>query len=78
MKEVTTLGLRMSRRIGRDLYEIRAYAPGAHYRLIFSQETKFVLLALHVFDKDTQKLPLPIRRLAEDRLKDWRSRGSAL
>jgi phage-related protein len=75
MKDLTIEGLRACRHLGGDLYEVRAYAPKAHYRLIFSQEARYILLLLHVVDKDTRKLPLAERRVADIRLSDWRARG---
>jgi phage-related protein len=77
MKEVTQEGLRVARKLTADLFEIRAIGLKAHYRLIFAPEAKYILLAVDIFDKDTQKLPAAIRKRAEGRLRDWRQRGRA-
>lgn len=77
MKESCAEGLRVARHIEGDVYEIRATGLKAHYRLLFAAEARFIFLAIDIFDKDTQKLPPQIKRRALERLRDWRSRGSA-
>jgi len=76
MAEIKQEGLGSARRVVGDLWEIRAVGTKAHYRLIFSHEGRRVLLALDIYDKDTKRMPLNIRRRAEQRLKDWRSRAA--
>ena len=76
MTEVRREGLGSARRVVGDLWEIRAVGLKAHYRLIFAHEGRRVLLALDIYDKDTQRMPLNIRQRAEQRLKDWRSRAA--
>jgi phage-related protein len=76
MKEVAGLGLEYARHLRGDLYEVRAEADTRSFRLLFSKETKFILLSLVVFSKKTQKTPAKELELAERRLKDWRQRGS--
>ena len=75
MHEARIEGLRIARHIENDLYELRAVGMRAHYRLIFAQEAKFILLAVDVFDKDTRRMPLQVKKRALDRLRDWRARG---
>jgi phage-related protein len=75
MLEVRCEGLKVARHVDGDLYELRASGLRAHYRLLFAQEAKFILLAVDVFDKDTQRTPPQIRKRALDRLRDWRERG---
>jgi phage-related protein len=75
MQEARLEGLRVARHIEGDLYELRAVGLRAHYRLHFAQEAKFILLAVDVFDKDTQRTPKHIKERALDRLRDWRARG---
>jgi phage-related protein len=75
MLEARCEGLRIARHVTGDLYELRATGLRAHYRLLFAQEAKFVLLAVDVFDKDSQRTPAHIRERALDRLRDWRERG---
>lgn len=74
MTEVKHEGLVVARRVVGDLWEIRAVGVKAHYRLIFSHEGRRGLLALDIYDKDTQRMPLNIRKRSEQRLQDWRSR----
>ncbi len=73
MYEARVEGLRVARHIEGDLYELRATGLRAHYRLLFSQQAKFML---DVFDKDTQRTPKHIKDRALGRLRDWRARGS--
>jgi len=75
MYEARIHGLRAARHIEGDLYELRASGLEAHYRLLFAREAKFVLLAVDAYDKDTQKLPLYVKKRALERLRDWRERG---
>lgn len=61
--------------LGRDLYELRVNCGNRSFRLIFAYtERGAVLLAVHLFVKKTRKTPQPALELAEQRLKDWRSR----
>src|SRR5579871_5310260 len=55
MRSVRETGVRGARHLRGDLYEVRAQTGQAHYRLIFSQESRAVLLALVVYDKNTEK-----------------------
>ena len=75
MREVQREGLASARRLVGELWEIRAVGVKAHYRLIFCQEGRRVLLALDVFDKNTQRTPPNILKRAEQRRRDWRARG---
>ncbi|MGH7884039.1 MAG: type II toxin-antitoxin system RelE/ParE family toxin [Candidatus Dormibacteraceae bacterium] len=56
------------------LYELRVFAPNTAYRLVFAQETRFILLALSVFTKGTRSTPNRELELAARRLQEWRSR----
>jgi phage-related protein len=73
MKEVGELGLSAARHLRGDLYEVRADADRRTFRVLFAQETKFILLSLAGFQKKTQKTPVKELELAERRLRDWRS-----
>jgi phage-related protein len=75
MRRARSLGLAAARHLRGDLYELRVGALNAAYRLIFTQETRFILLALSVFAKRTRRTPERELQLAEHRLRDWRSRG---
>jgi phage-related protein len=79
MREITTEGLQAARHLKGDVYEVRADGDRVIYRILFSAEGRRgqVLLALEGFKKKTQATPPEIIRLAERRLKDWRSRGTA-
>jgi len=69
-------GVRGSRHLRGDLYELRAQTAGAHYRLIFCQVSRSVLLALLAYDKNTERTPRHVLELAQRRLSDWRARGT--
>jgi phage-related protein len=60
--------------IGGDLHAIRVFYDKNTYRVLYAYEGEHdsILLALHVVHKKDQKLPKAARRLAEQRLKDWR------
>ena len=75
MRLMRETGLRGARHLRGQLYEVRAQTAYAHYRLIFSQETRSVLLALIVYDKNTERTPRRVVELAQRRLADWRARG---
>ena len=68
-------GVRGARHLRGDLYEVRAQTADTHYRLIFSQESRAVLLALIAYDKNTERTPQRVVELAQQRLADWRARG---
>ncbi len=74
MNEVKREGLGVARRLDDDLWEVRAVGVKAHYRLIFSHEGRRVLLALDIFDKDTQRTPLNVLKRTRRRLRDWHER----
>ena len=78
MKEVALEGLRASRHLRGDLYEVRAEGDRVTYRILFAPEGAHgqVLLALEAFGKKTRKTPPQAIALAERRLKDWRARGA--
>jgi phage-related protein len=73
---VLLAGLRAARHLRGDLYEVRAYAVGRHYRLIFSLEGRRALIQFDIFDKDDNKTSEAIIKRAQARLADWRSRGN--
>ena len=76
MRDVACSGLAAARHLRGEIYEVRAEAEGQTFRLLFAQETKFILLALSGFQKKTAKTPPAEIALAEVRLADWRRRGS--
>jgi len=75
MKEVATRGLEFARHVRGDIYEIRADVGRRCFRILFAQETRFILLSLSGFPKTSQKTPSDELELAETRLHDWRERG---
>jgi phage-related protein len=76
MQSVRRGGLRVSRHLRGEIYEVRVRGRDLAYRLLFASEGKQgqVLLSLHAFAKKTQKTPPAAIELAETRLMDWRSR----
>jgi phage-related protein len=79
MKEVAERGLVAAKHLRGDVYEVRADAATRSFRVLFAAEGRFsqVLLLLSAFEKRTQKTPPRELALAEDRLRDWRTRGAA-
>jgi phage-related protein len=75
IKRVAVTGLLAARHLRGEIYEVRADSDRHAFRLLFAQETKFILLSLSVFAKKTRKTPPEEIARAEARLKDWRSRG---
>lgn len=61
-----------------DLCAVRVFMGGCTYRVLYAREGvhDHILLAVHAFQKKDRKLPLPARRVAERRLRDWRARGT--
>jgi phage-related protein len=78
MADVLENGLEVARHLREDIYEVRVDGPNRSFRLLFSSEAHFgcVLLALHVFEKRTQKTPPKELERAEARLADWRACGA--
>ena len=74
MKDVARNGLGVAGHIRREVYEVRAEADRHAFRILFAQETKFILLSLSAFQKKRSKTPPEEIALAESRLADWRRR----
>ncbi len=79
MAEVRREGARAARHLRDDIYEVRADGERVIYRILFATEgnRSQVLLSLVAFNKKTQRTPPEQIRLAERRLRDWRSRSCA-
>ncbi len=77
MKDVARTGLAAARHLRGDVYEVRAEAERQAFRVLFAQETTFILLSLSGFQKKSAKTPPNQIVLAESRLADWRRRGRA-
>ncbi|MCL2724070.1 MAG: type II toxin-antitoxin system RelE/ParE family toxin [Polyangiaceae bacterium] len=79
MKDVAERGLTAARHLRGEVYEVRADAATRSFRVLFAAEGRYnhVLLSLSAFEKRTQKTPPHEIELAENRLRDWRSRGIA-
>ncbi|MEO8570611.1 MAG: type II toxin-antitoxin system RelE/ParE family toxin [Chloroflexota bacterium] len=78
MDEVAKEGLVEARHLRGDVYEVRTdTGSGLAVRVLFAEEGKYrkVLLSLRVFKKKTTKTPKNEIDVAEDRLRDWRSRA---
>lgn len=69
-------GLKSTRHLDQDIYEVEAHGVDNSYRLLFAQEGRKgrILLALVLFPKKTQKTPPRIIELAKQRRDDWRRR----
>lgn len=78
MKEVAREGLVAARHLRGDIYEVRAFAETKDYRVLFAPVGRKgrVFLALVIFPKKTQKTPDRLLELGEQRLADWRARGT--
>jgi phage-related protein len=79
MKDIVVNGLQAARHLRGEIYEVRADSAARSLRLLFATEGRLsqVLLSLSAFEKRTQKTPPNEIAVAEDRLKDWRTRGAA-
>jgi phage-related protein len=79
MATVARVGLQAARHARGEIYEVRCYGKNRLFRVLFSAEGRFgqVYLALVGFVKKTERLPPGMLDLAEERLRDWRARGSA-
>lgn len=77
MKDVQVNGLDVARHLRGDIYEVRADGRHATYRVLFATEGARgqILLAVSAFAKTTRKTPPGEITVAEDRLRDWRSRA---
>jgi phage-related protein len=77
MKDTERGGLKVTRHLRGDVYEVRAHGPTQGYRILFATEGhhRQILLALEAFSKKTQKTPPQEIAIAEARLTDWRQRG---
>ena len=75
MKDVAQNGLVAARHLRGEVYEVRAEAERQAFRVLFAQETSFILLSLSGFQKKRQRTPPDDIALAEARLADWRRRG---
>ena len=75
MKDVAQNGLMAARHLRGDIYEVRAEAERQAFRVLFAQETSFILLSLSGFQKKRQRTPPGEIALAQARLADWRARG---
>lgn len=80
MKDVRERGLRSTRHLQGEIYEVRTRGNRVIYRLLFAPRgrRRQVLLSLVVLRKKTQKTPPQIIRLAQRRLRDWEQRGSGV
>jgi len=76
MKDVETNGLAAARHLRGDIYEIRASGNRRTLRVLFASEGRRIFLALEGFAKKTQKTPPSKIKVAENRLKDWRTRAA--
>lgn len=78
MRSVARHGLRETRHLRGDIYEVRADGYTQTFRVLFALEGRRgqILLALEGFSKKTRQTPKQSLAVAERRLADWRSRGA--
>ena len=78
MVRVSKDGLRAAKKLRGDIWEVKADTGEKFFRLLFAPQGRYgqVFLSLEAFAKKTNKTPPAKLKLAEDRLKDWRARGS--
>jgi putative component of toxin-antitoxin plasmid stabilization module len=60
MKDVAQNGLAAARHLRGEIYEVRAEAERQAFRILFAQETTFILLSLSGFQKKSASTP-PVR-----------------
>jgi phage-related protein len=77
MKDVAEHGQTAARHLRDQIYEVRTEAERRAFRILFAQETKFILLSLSGFQKKSARTPVSEIDLAESRLTDWRRRARA-
>lgn len=79
MNEIKAHGLVAARHLEGEIYEVRASGNRVIYRVLFAPQGKRsqILLSLEAFKKKTQKTPSRSIQLAQRRLQDWISRGTA-
>jgi phage-related protein len=70
-------GLSDARHLRGDIYEVRVIRKRCSFRVLLAQEAGQIMLLLVAFRKTSQKAPRHHIELAEDRLRDWRSRGGS-
>lgn len=66
----------ISSQVDGELRELRIRFAKTRYRILYRRSGKLVVL-LHIFEKDTDKLPARDRELATKRFKDFKTRMDA-
>jgi phage-related protein len=76
-KGVAIHGNSVAHHLRGDIYEVRARTANQQLRILYATEGRSdqVLLALRVISKKSRTVPGSDVSTAEQRLKDWRSRG---
>ena len=76
MKDVTLHGNSVAHHLRGEIYEVMARTSTRRYRILYATEgrSEQILLALHAIVKKTRTVPTRDIALAEQRLRDWRSR----
>jgi phage-related protein len=77
MKVVAKEGVRASKHVEGEIYEVKAEGDRQTFRILFAQEGERdqVFLALEALSKKQQRLPRETIELAKRRLREWRARG---
>jgi phage-related protein len=76
MKDVRTHGNSAAHHLRGEIYEVTAQVGRRQYRILYATEGRSdqVLLAVHGIVKKTPSVPNRDIALAEQRVRDWRSR----
>jgi len=76
MKDIALHGNSFAHDLRGDIYEVRARTSNRQFRLLYATEGRSdqVLLALHGIVKKSRTVPGSDILIAEQRLKDWRTR----
>ena len=76
MKDVAIHGNSVAHHLRGEIYEVMARAGKRNYRIFYASEgrSEQILLALHAVAKKTRTVPNSDIALADQRLRDWRSR----
>ena len=77
MKDVKAQGNAAAHHLRGEIYEVRARARTRQFRILFATEgrSEQILLALHIIAKKTRTVSSRDIALADQRLRDWRSRS---
>ena len=64
-----------SKKLTKDLYELRLYYSRKWYRIIYAFVKEKIIILLHGFIKKTKKTPMKEIKIAKQRLFDYKQKG---